>query len=97
MFILDTDHISILESRKGTEFDNLVRRIAKYDRSDLYVSIVSFHERVTGWNRYLAKATTAQETVKGYQRLEKLLKNFCHQLLIWTLTLSKKTKSLTNS
>lgn len=51
MFILDTDHITILESRKGIEFKNLLRRIAMHDRSDLHVSIVSFHEQVTGWSR----------------------------------------------
>lgn len=76
MYILDTDHISILESRRGDEFTKLMRRISAADRSQLHVTIVSFHEQVTGWNRYLANAVKSEGVVKGYAQLERLLENF---------------------
>ena len=76
MFILDTDHISILESRCGDEFSNLMHRIAQHDRSVLFLTIVSFHEQVTGWNRYLSKALASEGIVRGYQQLERLLTSF---------------------
>ncbi len=45
-YLLDTDHISILQRRSGPEFANLWARIVRMPRADLGFSIVSFHEQV---------------------------------------------------
>lgn len=82
MYILDTDHISIIESRRGIEFANIIRRISAIDRSQLHVTIVSFHEQVTGWNRYLSNAVKPEGVVKGYTQLERLLENFSKASLV---------------
>jgi tRNA(fMet)-specific endonuclease VapC len=43
-YLLDTDHISILQRRSGAEFAILWARISRENRADLGFSIVSFHE-----------------------------------------------------
>lgn len=57
-FLLDTDHISILQKQSGAEYAALMTHIAQVQRSDLAFCIVSFHEQVLGCNAYLARAKT---------------------------------------
>ena len=76
MYILDTDHLSILESRKGVEFDHLYTHIERVHQSRFHLTIVTFHEQITGWNRFLSKSNNTQGLIKGYRQLEMLLKRF---------------------
>jgi hypothetical protein len=66
-FLLDTDHISILQKQAGAEFAKLTARIAQVSRADLAFCIVSFHEQVLGCNGYIAQAKTPAEVVRGYE------------------------------
>ena len=52
-YLLDTDHISILQRRSGPEFAILSARISRESRADLGFSIVSFHEQVLGCHAYI--------------------------------------------
>jgi tRNA(fMet)-specific endonuclease VapC len=47
-YLLDTDHITILQRQSGREYAILSARIRREPRSDLGFSIVSFHEQVLG-------------------------------------------------
>jgi predicted nucleic acid-binding protein len=47
-FLLDTDHISILQKQSGPEYATLMARVARVTRADLAFCIVSFHEQVLG-------------------------------------------------
>ncbi|HQX53069.1 MAG TPA: hypothetical protein PLR25_24325, partial [Planctomycetaceae bacterium] len=76
MFILDTDHLVLLEQRRGFECENLIARMARHSPSSFFVTIASFHEQVNGWNQYLSKATTSEGAMKGYHRLELLLSTY---------------------
>jgi len=49
-FLLDTDHISILQKQTGAEYATLMARIAQVQQADLACCIVSFHEQVLGCN-----------------------------------------------
>jgi tRNA(fMet)-specific endonuclease VapC len=40
--------------------------------SEFYLSIVTFHEQVLGWNTYLSRAKDRAGVVRGYARLQKL-------------------------
>jgi hypothetical protein len=51
-FLLDTDHISILQKQSGAEFARLIARIAQVPRADLAFCIISFHEQVLGCHTY---------------------------------------------
>lgn len=76
MFVLDTDYISILKRESGKEFDRLVRRLEAFPEEDFFISIISFHEQVRGWQSYIAKATDEGGVVRGYEELEKLLHDY---------------------
>jgi tRNA(fMet)-specific endonuclease VapC len=85
MFVLDTDHLGILQRQAEPQFGNLMRRILQQPQANLFVSIVSFHEEVLGWNAYLARAKDASGIVRGYRRLEGILSDFARsQVLPYT-------------
>jgi tRNA(fMet)-specific endonuclease VapC len=75
-FLLDTDHISILQKQSGPAFAALMARIAQVRRADLGFCIVSFHEQVLGCNAYIAQAKTTADIVRGYQIFDRGLSAF---------------------
>ncbi len=64
-YLLDTDHISILQWRTGPAFTTLTVRMAPHPRTDLAFSIMSLHEQTRGCHAYLQRARTAREVVHG--------------------------------
>ena len=76
MYILDTDHVGILQLAGGREYLALSQRIALCSQTDLYVTIVSLHEQFLGWNAYIARAKDQAATVRGYRRMERILADF---------------------
>lgn len=75
-FLLDTDHISILQRQSGPEFIALASRIAQQELSDLAFCIVSFHEQVLGCHTYLSRARNSADVVRGYKMLDCVLDAF---------------------
>src|SRR5258708_34110565 len=75
-FLLDTDHISILQKQWGPESASLIARIAQVRRVDLAFCIISFHEQGLGCNTYLAQAKTSADIVRGYQMFDRVLSAF---------------------
>lgn len=57
-FLLDTDHISVLQWQLGPEYAALSARIAQHQPSDLGFCIVSFHEQALGCHAYLWRRWT---------------------------------------
>ncbi len=76
MYLLDTDHVSILQRRGGPEFAALSSRLQQYDGSQFFSSIVSFHELVSGWNSYLNRANSADRIVRAYAMFGQILADF---------------------
>lgn len=76
MFLLDTDHVVISQQASAVEYDHLIRRIRQHDPSDVFVSIICFHEQVMGWNAYFSRTKDTAGVVRGYTRLEGVLSNF---------------------
>jgi tRNA(fMet)-specific endonuclease VapC len=81
-FLLDTDHISVLQKQSGREFAALMTRIAQVPRADLALCIVSFHEQVLGCNTYIAKARTSSAIVHGYRLFDRVLSAFATALVL---------------
>ena len=75
-YLLDTDHISILQKQTGPEFTALMVRIAQVQRDELAFCIVSFHEQVLGCNTYINQAKTPSEVVRGYRMFDRVLSAF---------------------
>ena len=76
MFILDSDHLSILQSQRGPEFQHLANRCSRYPACSFYVSIVSFHEQFNGWVKWISRAKDPTLLVRGYSELEAVVGNF---------------------
>ncbi|MEQ8786519.1 MAG: type II toxin-antitoxin system VapC family toxin [Pirellulaceae bacterium] len=76
MFILDSDHISIIQLHTAPHFALVLQRMAQHSQTDFFVTIVSFHEQILGWNSYIARATDSSGIVRGYTKLEGILADF---------------------
>ncbi len=81
-FLLDTDHISILQKQAGPEYAALIARIAQVRRDDLAFCLVSFHEQVLGCNTYVAQAKTAADVVRGYRMFDRVLSAFAAAVVL---------------
>jgi tRNA(fMet)-specific endonuclease VapC len=75
-FLLDTDHISILQRQTGPDFVALSARVAQELPADLALSVVSFHEQVIGCHTYLTRSRTSADLMRGYEMLAKVLIDF---------------------
>jgi tRNA(fMet)-specific endonuclease VapC len=75
-YLLDTDHISILQKQAGTEFVALMAHIGRHDPADLAFSVVSFHEQMLGCHTYISRARSSPGVVRGYGMLARLLRDF---------------------
>lgn len=73
MFLLDTDHITIIQRKPGS---TLVARIKDRGPHDFFVSIVSFHEQARGWNAYLHGAKSDDRILHAYRMFERILHDF---------------------
>ena len=55
-YLLDTDHLSILQRQVGQDYINLSTHMARYPLSDFVVSTVTFHEQMLGTHAYTNRA-----------------------------------------
>lgn len=76
MYVLDSDHLSILQRPHTDGFSNLLRRCSERPASEFFVSIVSFHEQINGWTKYVARAAKSDGLIRGYTELEGILAAF---------------------
>jgi tRNA(fMet)-specific endonuclease VapC len=75
-YLLDTDHISILQLRSGSEFQLLSRRIAEHPRGELAFSIASVHEQIMGCHGYINRARHRKEILRDCVMLEHTLQDY---------------------
>jgi tRNA(fMet)-specific endonuclease VapC len=55
MYIVDTDHLSVID-RGGANGQRLLQRLASIDPTQVATSIISYEEQMRGWLSYTAKA-----------------------------------------
>jgi tRNA(fMet)-specific endonuclease VapC len=75
-YLLDTDHISFLQRRSGSEFNCLITRMGHYSPADFALSIVSFHEQTLGAHNFINRAQTNTGVVRGYALLMEIIQGF---------------------
>jgi tRNA(fMet)-specific endonuclease VapC len=68
MYLLDTDHLSILE-RGGSACQTLQARLAQVDASQVGTTIISYEEQMRGWLDRAAKVHDIEAQVRIYQKL----------------------------
>jgi tRNA(fMet)-specific endonuclease VapC len=77
LWVLDTDHISILQHQDPAASSRLRARLREFPESDVAVTVISFQEQAKGWNSFLTKARTPERVVTAYAELARLLEYFC--------------------
>jgi tRNA(fMet)-specific endonuclease VapC len=70
MFILDTDHISILD-RSGPTAQPLLAKLARVNPNQVATTIITYEEQMRGWLSYTAKTSIIAEQIAAYQKLER--------------------------
>lgn len=75
MYLLDTDHLSILE-RGGEIAQRIIMRLTILSPEDIYVTVVTYEEQTRGWLGYIAKARNLEEQIIAYHKLEKHIATF---------------------
>jgi tRNA(fMet)-specific endonuclease VapC len=75
-YLLDTDHLSIIQREVGQDYINLSNRMAQYLIFDFAVSVVTFHEQMLGSHAYINRARSPSQIVKGYEIIARILKDF---------------------
>jgi tRNA(fMet)-specific endonuclease VapC len=72
-YLLDTDHISIIQRRSGDSYQRLRDRMSQYPATDFALCVVNFHEQSLGANNIIQKARTPSEVASGYKLLSEIL------------------------
>jgi tRNA(fMet)-specific endonuclease VapC len=75
-YLLDTDHISLLQRRSGSVYSTLLLRISQYPLTDFALSVVSFHEQVIGAHDFINRAEGNENLRRGYVMLGQVLEGF---------------------
>lgn len=70
MFILDTDHISLLEWGDGPIGLRLAKRIEELPSDAVVTTIISFEEQTRGWLAFQSRARTLAQQVNAYRKLK---------------------------
>jgi len=75
-YILDTDHLSILQRRTEPAFSKLSSRLTEVSPDLIFVTIISFQEQFQGWMAFINKTKKADQIVTAYLKLENLIQLF---------------------
>jgi len=71
MYILDTEHLSLIQ-RNGQEGKRILTRLAAVKELEVAVTVITYEEQVRGRLNVLSKAKTLDEQVLAYQGLQQL-------------------------
>lgn len=73
MFVLDTDHISLMEWSAGLARQRLLRRLSAVPPDEVFTTIVTYEEQTRGWMAYAARTRTTAQQVEAYRKPERHL------------------------
>jgi tRNA(fMet)-specific endonuclease VapC len=76
MYLLDTDHLSILE-RGGQDAQPLVARLFSSNPNQVVATtIITYEEQTRGWLTYMGTSRSLDAQVEAYRQLHRHLTNF---------------------
>ena len=75
MYILDTDHLSLIQ-RNNQEGRQILARLATVEDVSVAVTVITYEEQIRGRLSVLSRAKTLDEQVVAYQWLKKLSENY---------------------
>jgi tRNA(fMet)-specific endonuclease VapC len=75
MYLLDTDHLTILD-RGGSSAQTLLVKLSQVNPNEIATTIISYEEQTRGWLSYIAKANNLEAQILAYSKLERHLAKF---------------------
>ncbi len=81
MYILDTDHLSLLQ-RNGQEAKQILKKLAATEDSAVFVTIITYEEQVRGRLGVLSRTKDLNAQVLAYQWLQQLVVDYQAIMLI---------------
>jgi len=75
MYILDTDHLSLIQ-RNGQEGKRILTKLAAVEMLEVGVTVITYEEQVRGRLTVLSKAKMLDEQVFAYQGLQQLTTDY---------------------
>lgn len=75
-YLLDTDHLSILQRKAGQEYLRLSTWMAQLSALEFACCVVSLHEQVLGAHNFINQAKDSGGLVRGYELLERLPRDY---------------------
>jgi tRNA(fMet)-specific endonuclease VapC len=75
MYLLDTDHLSLLE-RGGAASLSLQRRLEQIPAEEIATTVITYEEQMRGWLARAARARTVEQLLTAYSRLQTHLETF---------------------
>ncbi len=75
-YLLDTDHVSVLQRPDGKGFAELTRRIGEVGEDEIALCVVSLHEQTVGCHAYINRARSQADVTRGYAMLGRVLDAF---------------------
>ncbi|HEX9002346.1 MAG TPA: type II toxin-antitoxin system VapC family toxin [Blastocatellia bacterium] len=82
MFVLDTDHITLLEWGSGPVGQRLHERIRALPENEVVTTVITYEEQTRGWMAYAARAKTTAQQVEAYRKLKRHLDLYCRLQLL---------------
>ncbi len=76
MFVLDTDHLTLLGMSFSPEGARLQQRLEAIADEDTTTTIVTYQEQCRGWLAFVADARGEHEEVNAYRRLSRHVQIF---------------------
>ena len=76
MYILDTDHLTILQ-RGGQTSQPLRSRLSSVSAQEVVTTIITYEEQTRGWMSFIAKSRDMETQVEAYKKLQDHIKIFC--------------------
>lgn len=74
--VLDTDHLSILETDSIEAF-NLNERLASLAPREVAVTIITYEEQMRGWLSYIAQPKLPMQQLEAYWTMKRFGEQFC--------------------
>ncbi|NES00327.1 MAG: type II toxin-antitoxin system VapC family toxin [Symploca sp. SIO1B1] len=75
MYILDTDHLSLIQ-RNGQEGRRIISRLEILEKEEVAVTIITYEEQIRGRLSVISRAKSLDEQLLAYQWLQQLLDNY---------------------
>lgn len=76
MIVFDTDILTLIQLKRGEEYDHIRRRLLEFRNETMATTIITFEEQMRGWLSHIASAKSSERLIRGYASLQRLLETF---------------------